>query len=89
MNRFDSPELAEAEHDVQVAYLHRRAAQRRLAAAMRAELAARYRRNRAAIELLVNQATEDGYVFTPWQRELIQRHLDAEARRLTGGMVPL
>lgn len=86
---FDSPELAEAEADVQVAYSCRRAAQRRLAAAMRTELAARYRRNRAAVELLVNQMAEDGYVFSPWQRELIQRHLDAEARRLTGGLVAL
>lgn len=64
----------------------RRAAEAHLAAAVRAELAARYRRNRAAIELLVDQATEEG-VFTPWQRELLQRQLDAQALRLTGGLV--
>lgn len=81
--------IGETDRDVQAAYSCRRAAQHRLAAAMRTELAARYRRNRAAIDLLVNQLTADGYAFSPWQRELIQRHLDAEARKLTGGLVAL
>ena len=58
-----------------------------VAAAVRAELAARYHRNRLQLDLWQANLAEGGYTVPPWQHALLQRQLDAQALRLTGGLV--